>query len=455
MSSSSADVRSVVFAKIKPSPLSDENVRSLVQVTTTVGTPVQSLYNNLHSVYCPVLLNDSKMDSKLQKIIGVLDSQLGNSLKTGSALGLDPFDKKTTVSISSPSEEFELWSELCNSRKYRSTARVFSDAFSQIQDRFKNLESLNFAEIEELTMDTQTALDDVWKADDVDTKYPQHRMKHLLNIIGESFVRAIKKRPAQKGLDIWRGSFSDVSSKLTEANRICAKWIEAVKELTESFWISFDSHPWKGKPHRCTSVEEYLIRLEEIMRVRTTHEELTELLRESGNFEDTKRVDPFEPFESIRPLEYNRYTDDKWQDALKEYERRLQPLEHRIASNLRTKISKISDRPKQHLREFLQFKTLVERPSIAKLLRGEREVLMSRISEYLTSLERQFESQMDRDETESKTTNTRGKNQPQIVDKLVWAKQLEVKIHGLQAHAKKILHDLNGFEEFQGNVEHL
>ena len=62
---------------------------------------------------------------------------------------------------------------------------------------------------------------------------------------------------------------------------------------------------------------------------------------------------------------------------------------------------------------------------------------------------------MDEDGDESKTKGTGGKNQPRIVDTLVWAKQLEVKIQGLQAHAKQILHDLPGFEDFKGNVEHL
>ena len=444
-----------MFAKVKPEPVTDTNVRDIVQVTTMRDAPAQSLYNNLHSIYCPILLKDSKLDTKLQKIIGVLDSQLGHALNSGSALGLDPFDKKVLGSVLRPSDEFELWSELCNSRKYRSVARVFSDSFSQIQDRFKNLNSLNFAEIEELLMDTQSVLDDVWKADDVDTKYPQHRMKHLLGVLGNAFVRAIQSKVQEKDMDIWKGSFSDVSSRLREATTICTKWVEVVTELTDSFWPTFESHAWTGKPYRCTTIEDYSIRLEEILRVRTTHEELTDLLRESGNVEDTKRVDPFEPFESIRPLQYNRYTDGAWQDALKEFERRLQPLEHRIASNLRAKISKLSDRPKQHLREFLQYRTLVERPSISKLLRGEREILLNRLSDYLTSLERQFEHQIDDDVSDTKTSSSRGKNQPQIVDRLVWAKQLEVKIHGLQTHAKKILHDLSGFEEFQGNVEHL
>ena len=344
-----------VFAKVKPEALTEANVRDIVQVTTMRDAPARSFYDNLHSVYCPILLNDTKIDTKIQKIIGVLDSQLGHALSSGSALGVDPFDKKVLSSILRPDDEFELWSELCNSRKYRAVARIFSDSFSQIQDRFKNLDALNFAEMEELLLDTQSVLDDVWKADDVDTKYPQHRMKHLFGVLSSAFVRAIQNNAADKGMDIWRGSFSDVCSRLREATRICTKWIEIVTELTESFWPSFASHTWNGKPYHCNEMHDYMTRLEEILRVRTTHEELTELLRESGNVEDTKGVDPFEPFETIRPLQYNRYTDDTWKDALKEFERRLQPLEHRIASNLRVRISKLSDRPKQHLREFLQY----------------------------------------------------------------------------------------------------
>eukprot|EP00939_MAST-03C_sp_MAST-3C-sp1_P003113 g3113.t1 len=443
-----------LFVKLKPKTLTKENFRQLIQVTTMIQSPVHSLYHHLHDLYGPMVLKDpswsGKLDRKIQKIMTVLDNQLGGALHSGDAFGEDVHNKRTIASILKPSDEFELWSSLTQNRKYRAAARTFSDAFSQISGRFQKLQSLSLADVIELIDDTQNALDDVWKAD-VDSKdmaFPQFRMKHLCDIVAESFGRFIQSDANLGDENLWHGPFAGVSTSLRDAMEICDRWSRVVHELTSSFWPTYSSHPWKDAPYRPTFTQKLWKRLETILRIRTTHEELLRLLPPSE--QRSLRVrENFKPFAGTRPLQCNPYTESSWKRAVKEHERLLEPVEQNIASKLRSKVAGSSERATQRLRCFLQYRNLLMRPSMIELLRGEREALLRELSSHVSNLERGFES------SSTNGVAPKGKDMPRIVESIVWAKQLEMKMLDIREHASKLLGDLKGFEEFKNNVEHL
>ncbi|CAM9563779.1 unnamed protein product, partial [Sphacelaria rigidula] len=59
---------------------------------------------------------------------------------------------------------------------------------------------------------------------------------------------------------------------------VCAKWCRITEELSSSYWPGFIQHPWKGNPHADHLTAGTAARLEEILRLRTTREELGRLL---------------------------------------------------------------------------------------------------------------------------------------------------------------------------------
>ena len=80
-------------------------------------------------------------------------------------------------------------------------------------------------------------------------------------------------------LDVWCGPFSKVRHGLHEAIIIIDKWIKVTFELTSTFWASYSGHSWIGtEPYRDEYMNNLLKRIEEVLRIRTTHEELLKLL---------------------------------------------------------------------------------------------------------------------------------------------------------------------------------
>lgn len=86
-----------------------------------------------------------------------------------------------------PSDEFEYWVELSNSGNkldVKERAQAFSDTFHQISKDFVNLNGLEVMDVLEVVEVCQDTLDEVWRQTE-HKEYPEHRMKHLLGVIGE------------------------------------------------------------------------------------------------------------------------------------------------------------------------------------------------------------------------------------------------------------------------------
>jgi hypothetical protein len=75
------------FLKIKQAPLTAENIRRSVQVSSVLESPIHSLHTVLKSLYTPVLLKDptwsGKLNNKLQSVLSELDSGLAGTIRSG------------------------------------------------------------------------------------------------------------------------------------------------------------------------------------------------------------------------------------------------------------------------------------------------------------------------------------------------------------------------------------
>jgi len=63
----------VNFIKLRPELVTDSNVYDMVQVSSILESPLASLYHNLHSLYAPLLLQNSaysdKLPTKIQQLL--------------------------------------------------------------------------------------------------------------------------------------------------------------------------------------------------------------------------------------------------------------------------------------------------------------------------------------------------------------------------------------------------
>jgi dynein heavy chain 2 len=86
--------------------------------------------------------------------------------------------------ILSPVDEFQYWADMARSDE---RASQFVDLFKPISKEFGGLDTMDMQDVMELVEVAQDTLDDVWKCLDFDA-YPEARMKHLMDIIGMTFL---------------------------------------------------------------------------------------------------------------------------------------------------------------------------------------------------------------------------------------------------------------------------
>ena len=64
------------------------------------------------------------------------------------------------------------------------------ELFQPMSREYQSLDSQSLLEVLELVEITQDCLDDVWKQTEHEPPYPQNRMKHLMDVIGNFSVCA-------------------------------------------------------------------------------------------------------------------------------------------------------------------------------------------------------------------------------------------------------------------------
>ena len=68
-------------------------------------------------------------------------------------------------------------------------AAHMQELFQPISKDYASLDGLSLAEGMELVEVTQDTLDDVWKQTEYDPAFPEPRMKHLMDVIGNVCTR--------------------------------------------------------------------------------------------------------------------------------------------------------------------------------------------------------------------------------------------------------------------------
>jgi len=443
------DVVGVHFIKLRPEAVSAKDIAKDILVTSASGTPLQALYHSLHFVFKPAIASQGAVDEKTQKILDTVDTGLSNAIFAGIEETEEDINSDLSIaSIAKPADEFDFWESLSGVSKYRDSAAAFSDAFMDIASRFSRFEELTTAEVTELLEDTQNALDDVWKAPLPEkSQYPQVRMEHLFEVISKSVAKHVT---AHMPSNLWQGKGVTIKHRLQEGIALLEVWVGVCDQLTSTFWSMFDEHPWIGDPYVPGVVADLLARLEDILRVRTTHEELLHLMTPQEQ-EDMHVSDTFAPFRDIQALQCNPYTHSTWTQAVEAYERLLLPIEEHISGKLRAQITGFSDRPQQLLREFLKYNNLVSRKNISRQMQPERETLMAQLSTYIEILDNDFETRSSLGQHPDERPPS-GMNIPSVSNNIMWAQQIQTKAQEILDTASKLLGDLSSFHEFKRDV---
>ncbi|XP_010013378.1 PREDICTED: cytoplasmic dynein 2 heavy chain 1-like, partial [Nestor notabilis] len=446
----------LVFFKLRPDVITEDNLHSNILISSMVDSPINTLYQAVRQVFAPVLLKDERwsktFDPKLQKLLTELETGLSTVLRrshpnyTGSKFGEDDVQ-----AILTPTDEFQYWIECArHGSKWCSKERAshFKDLFEDIAKDYFSLDSLSLFEVVDLVETTKGTLDGVWRQTEHDP-YPQPRMHNLLDVIGGSLGRYVQRKLA--ALNLWKDAFHSVKENVKAGIFVCEQWVSACEYLTGQLWQCYTLHPWKNEKYFPESLAKLGKRLDEVLTVRTLHEKLAWFLP-AGEQNALHLAQVFEPFSGLNPVHYNPYTEPLWKAAVSQYERIIAPTEQKIASNLKKVISEIQDSPQQLLQTFQKHKELIKRPNISKELLFEREILLARLQDYVEDYQRDFETRCHGVPGDVSGPLS-GKNLSEVVNNIVWVRQLELKVDDTIKLAEVLLSDLPGFQTFHRSAD--
>ncbi|XP_075347137.1 cytoplasmic dynein 2 heavy chain 1 isoform X3 [Mycteria americana] len=446
----------LVFFKLRPDVITEDNLHSNILVSSMLDSPINTLYQALRQVFAPVLLKDERwsktFDPKLQKLLSELEAGLSTVLRKS-----DPnytgtkFSEDDVRAILTPTDEFQFWIECAHhGSKWCSKERAshFKDLFEDIAKDYYNLDSLSLFEVVDLVETTKDTVDGVWRQTEHDP-YPQLRMHNLLDVIGGSLGRYVQRKLA--ALNLWEDAFHSVKENLKAGILICEQWVSACEYLTGQLWQRYTLHPWKNEKYSPEPLAKLGKRLDEVLTVRTLHEKLTFFLP-AGEQNALHLAQVFEPFAGLNPVHYNPYTEPLWKAAVCQYERIIAPAEQKIASKLKKFISEIQDSPQQLLQIFQKYKELIKHPNISKELLFERETLLARLQDYVKDYQTDFETRCHGVPGDASGPLS-GKNLSEVVNNIVWVRQLELKVDDAIKLAEALLSDLSGFQTFHQSAD--
>ena len=203
-------------------------------------------------------------------------------------------------------------------------------------------------------------------------------------------------------------------------------------------------------------------RLRQVLELRSTHEELTHLLRDDDDDDDDRNKSSeeeskenresalFAPFARLNPVLYNAHTEPQWRFAVGEYESSLAPVDARIAANFRKKVSSFLDAPQQLLHEFRRFAQLLSRPQIRAALTREREALLHQLIDHLEGVSESFDACVRDDPRDAFACNL-----SEHVSGVVAARQIATSARASCAGASLLFGDLKGFADFESLAKEL
>uniref|UniRef100_A0A3Q2VKF8 Cytoplasmic dynein 2 heavy chain 1 n=1 Tax=Haplochromis burtoni TaxID=8153 RepID=A0A3Q2VKF8_HAPBU len=442
----------LVFFKLRPTVITEDNLHHSLLVSSMLESPINTLYQAVRQVFAPVLLKDerwrSAFDPKLADLLSELELGLGSVVRQS---GTQPSAKKghteeDVLGILTPSDEFQYWADLSESAEkssLRERSQHFTEHFKPIQKEYDGLDSLSMSDVMDLVEQSRDALDDIWRQTDYDP-YPETRMVRLMDVIGGALGRFVQRKLS--GLKIFEEPFVLVRENLRTGFAICEQWVVACEHLTGQVWERHAPHPWKGNKHSPETLQCLANRLNEVVTLRVVHEKLLCLL--PGAKQQALTVERvFEPFSGLNPLHYNPYTEPLWRAAVAQFERLMAPSEQEVAGRLKSYIADVQDNPQQLLQVFLKHKELIRRPTIRKELQSERETLLARLLDDNKGLKTDFETRCHGSPGD-KSGPLIGRNLPEVVNKIVWVRQLLHKVEDSVRLAEALLSDLSGFKGF-------
>ncbi|KAH6561492.1 hypothetical protein BASA60_011476 [Batrachochytrium salamandrivorans] len=379
--------RAVIISKTRPAIVTAHNMTEIIQITQFQESPLNTLYQSVHSVYTPILQQSGKLgvNSKLQRLLADLDEGLASSIRHS------PNSQQTQEnhlgSIYSIENEYSYWIDIASQKGNDSSegrrAIYFRDALEPLKSDFEAQRNQPFPILLQIAEKCYDVLDAIWRQTD-HLAYPRSRMSHLLELISEQIIGAIQDKIGVRNI--------------------------------------------MSEP------------LSQILSLRTSHDALLNVVQ-LETYQDTHADDALKFFEGLNMFQCSKSIDMAWTNAISQYNRIIEPVELQCAQRLSAIFGALQAQPSQLLREFQKYRELVRRENIFRQLVTERETLFGQLSSSLKSIHTEFRNRTQH------ISASKGRNLPNIITDIVWSRQTLAKIQETDQLVESLIGKKSTYQE--------
>ncbi|KAG1663699.1 hypothetical protein FOA52_013267 [Chlamydomonas sp. UWO 241] len=446
----------IMLSKLRPGPVAERDIPGNIHVSTVSHTPLSSLYHAIKSVYGPMIdtrgggdqAGGASMDPKLAELLSQLEAGLGSAVRKGANLQaaqlVDSSVSESLQSILTPLDEVDFWAELASrpgaagAKAAQQVTPYMEGLRSALSDLASGQTEGGWEGVKEVVDQALHVMRQVWPIRPGGGQWamPQPRTEHFLKVLGGALASHIQGHI--KGSTLWTAPFSEIKPTLMGGSQIMAAWVGESKALTQDWAMGIDNggHTWEGEPFYDTVVLKFQERMEEVYRIRETHDELSKLMRpEEAASLGLSEV--FAPLMRVHALQVSDFGASAWNAAKDEYARRMQPVEQSVSARLRQMFSSQivpamvaavgsgqggATQPQQVFQDLKRYSGLLGMPIIASTLSAEKEALAKQVDKHLENLQRSFDSQQDA------AARRAGGGVGSVMQPLMWSMQTGLKL---------------------------
>eukprot|EP00049_Salpingoeca_infusionum_P001770 m.50835 g.50835 ORF g.50835 m.50835 type:complete len:4155 (+) comp11193_c0_seq1:125-12589(+) len=330
-------------------------------------------------------------------------------------------------------------------------AQFFRDCLRDVRTDINTIQSMTIHDVHEVADKAEGALDDIWKQTQYD-ECSEEDMKKLLHAVAADLVGAVTLKLATH--DAWNSDFNLTRNNFKSGINVCTSWSRSLATLTEQFWPIYPAHKWRGGAVSASNVTALSQRLEEILSIRTIHDQTVSLLSDTEQTEfDTDGM--FSAFHNVNclqltPSETVADPTAVWESAVANYHRKCEPAEALVALKLRDAFQDLTTNAESLQLQFTKYSELIKRPKIAQGLQSEREILLSQLKEEVLKARAQLQQLPGAEAAEEGQSLTvaavASLSMPPVVQVLTTCRQILDRLKSILKAAEAFLSDLTGYE---------
>ncbi|KAA6398983.1 MAG: putative dynein heavy chain, partial [Streblomastix strix] len=179
-------------------------------------------------------------------------------------------------------------------------------------------------------------------------------------------------------------------------------WIDSVRQQCIQWQQIYSG--WIGDVYNNDEAQRFINRIEDVLNIRITLQQIQQLLKEkkestnTGVGQQKQVIDNvfekiFDPFIDIDILNTQQLNDKQWEEAMQQFNKRLEPTELLVAQKLQNILMwRQSKKVQQTIREMKRYQLLLKRPKVSQSLKTERESIIKEMRDEVLEIQQLLSS---------------------------------------------------------------